>query len=149
MTDIIDGPISAMRDLNPNVDEIEDGRIWRSREQDASGAATEPMRESIFVWDATPYPTGAPLYEPPNTEAEVPRYVGFAPDIDGLRDGSSGLWRWVDAPRGSLDAERVYGISPRNSGGENATRFQRMVDEVLASEYPWPPPGGDPGRGDS
>src|SRR5690606_19148775 len=103
-----------------------------------------PKRESIFVWDPTPYV--GPLYDN-NGTPEVPQYVGFAPLSDP--DGShTGVWRWVDPPAGVIDAERVYGVSPKETAFQNAIRLQRCVDEVLASDATWPRPGNDPGEGD-
>ncbi len=112
MADTIDGTIAVMRAMNPNDigdPGIENGQIFRSRE------TSEPKRESIFVWDPTTYV--GPLYESgePNADDEVPRYVGFPPDIDTMRNGSRGVWRWVDPPKGEIDATRVYGISPDSS----------------------------------
>jgi len=143
MADTFDGDINAMRGLNPAS--LDDGQIFRSRE------ASAPRRESIFMWDPTPY--DGPLWSPPNSfdPQEVPRYVGFAPDIDP--DGShTGVWRWVDPPAGHIDAERVYGISPKESAVENAISLQRCVDEVLASDNNWDPQNPRPdasGEGDS
>ncbi len=141
MPDTIDGDIAFMRSKNPNLTVILNGEIFRSRE------ATAPKRESIFVWDPTSYV--GPLYKDPVSGVEhVPQYVGFAPDYSGLRKGEMGVWRWMDPPAGVIDAERVYGVSPKASASDNAQRLQRCVDEVLASDATWPRPGNDPGEGD-
>ncbi len=122
MADTIDGTIHNMRDQNPL--DLQDGQVWRSRE------TTEPKRESIFVWDRSPY-TG-PLYNSgdPFAQDEIPQYVGFGATVDP--DGSSaGVWRWVDPPKGEIDATRVYGISPDASANDNAMGLQRYASEMV------------------
>lgn len=125
MADSIDGTIQNMQNRDPNgIGAQADGDIYRSRED------LEPKRESIFVWDSAAYV--GPLYKDPLTGfEEVPQYIGFAPDILGLRDGSAGVWRWVDPPKGEIDATRVYGISPDSPASVNAAGLQRYATEMV------------------